>query len=257
MKSVARLPGTPSTLSDSLRHNLNMYALTASAAGVSLLALAQPSEARIVYTKTHQVIGRNGVYPIDLNHDGVIDFLIQQERSLGSNVLLAKGAFGNPVEGAKYFAEALKKGAAIGPRQRFISSSGTKGEYMAQHVSTESGRSYWTGQWADVSNRYLGLRFQIDGKTHYGWARLSTQTQGYQITATLTGYAYETVPRKGIRAGQIVGDREEVTPNSDSTELEESEPIAAVVAPRSRTTQPSLLGRLALGAQGIALRRRQ
>src|SRR5271169_4356752 len=100
MKSVARLPGTPSTLSDSLRHNLNMYALTASAAGVSLLALAQPSEARIVYTKTHQVIGRNGVYPIDLNQDGVIDFLIQQERSLGSNVLLAKGAFGNPVEGA-------------------------------------------------------------------------------------------------------------------------------------------------------------
>jgi hypothetical protein len=90
MKPLTQPPGTPSRLSDSLRHNLNPYALAASAAGVSLLALVQPSEAKIVYAKAHQVIGSNGVYPIDLNHDGVIDFLIQQERFLGSNVLLAR-----------------------------------------------------------------------------------------------------------------------------------------------------------------------
>ena len=107
---------TTATLSNSVHQQLNIYALAASAAGVSLLALVQPSEARIVYSKTHQVIGSNGVYPIDLNHDGVIDFLIQQEGSLGSNMLLAKGAFGNPVEGGKYSAAALEKGAAIGPR---------------------------------------------------------------------------------------------------------------------------------------------
>jgi len=34
-----------------------MYALAASAAGVSLLALAPPSEADIIYTKAHAVLG--------------------------------------------------------------------------------------------------------------------------------------------------------------------------------------------------------
>jgi hypothetical protein len=29
-------------------------------------------------------------------------------------------------------------------------------------------------------------------------------------TATLTGYAYETVPRKGIRAGRAIGEPEAV-----------------------------------------------
>jgi len=48
-----------------------MYALAASAAGVSLLALAQSSEAKVAYTKVHQVIGTNGIYSLDLNHDGI------------------------------------------------------------------------------------------------------------------------------------------------------------------------------------------
>jgi hypothetical protein len=251
MKPLTPPPGTPSGLSDSLRHNLNMYRLAATAAGVSLLALAPSSEARIVYTKTRQVIGNNGIYPLDLNHDGVIDFVIQQHGSNGSTRLLAKGAVGNAVEGTKYSASALKKGAVIGSRQRFASSG--YGKYMAVHVLTSGGRSYWSGQWPNVTNRYLGLRFQIDGKTHYGWARLSTRTTGDQITATLTGYAYETIAHKRIRAGQTVGEPESVILNA--TELEVSEPAAAGVAPRSGTMQPSSLGRLALGAQESALRR--
>jgi hypothetical protein len=28
------------------------------------------------------------------------------------------------------------------------------------------------------------------------------------VTATLTGYAYETIPRKGIRAGRAIGEPE-------------------------------------------------
>jgi hypothetical protein len=40
-----------------------------------MLALAQPSEAKIVYTETHQVIGTNGIYSLDFNHDGSSIFL--------------------------------------------------------------------------------------------------------------------------------------------------------------------------------------
>jgi hypothetical protein len=57
MKPSPRPSRTPSRLSTALRNHLNMYSLAASAAGVGVLALAQPAEAKIVYTKTHHVIG--------------------------------------------------------------------------------------------------------------------------------------------------------------------------------------------------------
>jgi hypothetical protein len=62
-----------------------------------------------------------------------------------------------------------------------------------------------TGPWADVQNRYLGLKFKIKGESHYGWARLNVQLNGGPITGTLTGYAYETIPNKPIIAGKTHG----------------------------------------------------
>jgi hypothetical protein len=230
--------------SESLYQQLNAYALAATAAGVGVLALAQPSEARVVYTRTHQVIGKNGVYELDLNHDGIIDFLIQQlgntYHSTGVNDLLAQGALGNSVQGSasdgSNFAAALHQGSAIGPGQRF-----RKGSYpgdimvnlwVTNHSTGERGR------WVNVTRRYLGLKFKVDGKTHYGWARLNVQEGGgnLKITATLTGYAYETVPDKEILAGQTASQAEDSSAGAKSA--------------------PTSLGTLALGAQGIALRGR-
>src|SRR5579872_1330305 len=69
-------PRATVTLSDSLHRHLNMYALSASAAGVGILALAQPAEGKIVYTPAHVVINRGwpGTVFVDLNHDGNADF---------------------------------------------------------------------------------------------------------------------------------------------------------------------------------------
>jgi hypothetical protein len=64
-------------ISDSLNRQLNTYALAASAAGVSMLALARASEAKVVYTETHQVTHRGFPLYIDLNHDGIKDFLLR------------------------------------------------------------------------------------------------------------------------------------------------------------------------------------
>ena len=79
-----------------------MPVLAASAAGVGLLALAGPAQAEVVYTPVNQVIGYNGVYGLDLNHDGTVDFLIQQWNYgnwASNNQLLADPAVGNGVEG--------------------------------------------------------------------------------------------------------------------------------------------------------------
>jgi hypothetical protein len=60
-----------------LQRRLNNYALAASAAGVSVLALVYPADAKVVFTHVHQVIGHNGVYNLDLNNDGTVDFLFK------------------------------------------------------------------------------------------------------------------------------------------------------------------------------------
>jgi hypothetical protein len=54
--------------------------------------------------------------------------------------------------------------------------------------------------WALVSQAYLGLRFDIAGATHYGWARLSVPSATSFI---LRDYAYNSVPGEGILAGDM------------------------------------------------------
>lgn len=74
-------PRKPANLPESVHHQLNMYALAASAAGVGMLALTTPTEARIVYTPTHHVIAEGGHYRLDVNHDGITDFALQAQIS--------------------------------------------------------------------------------------------------------------------------------------------------------------------------------
>src|ERR1700688_1502452 len=100
MKRTAR---QPSKFSESLHRQLNAYALAASVAGVGVLALALPAEAKVVYIKTHQLIGPNGIYAFDLNHDGTADFVVSQftyNTTIGHVWLRAKPAVGNAVVGS-------------------------------------------------------------------------------------------------------------------------------------------------------------
>jgi hypothetical protein len=225
----------PFDLSESLHHRLNSYALAASAAGVGVLALVQPAEAKIVYTKTHHFIGFKGFYDLDLNHDGTTDFVLLQTGTVQTegacwNTLLAKEELGNAVEGRigqynRHFASALKRGARIGPGAHFIK-DGTKGETMVAtwRLDYSSGT---TGAWVNVTNRYLGLKFRIAGRTHYGWVRMTVKVNDCSINATLTGYAYETIRNKPIIAGKTKG-------------------------PDVITVQDASLGHLARGASAIS-----
>jgi hypothetical protein len=228
----------PSTVSPSTQQRINLYALAASAAGVGMLALTQSAEARIIYTPVHHVVGKNGRYSIDLNHDRVADFTLVNTHSCNTDfcvdILSAVPAAGNGVEGKPGFlsipyASALPRGAVIGPKQTF------KGKLMA---SSDSGQGT-IGKWLNVDNRYLGLEFQIKGKTHFGWARLSVHVDGSAfVKATLTGYAYETIPNKPIVAGQTKSDA--------VLDVEAHRSIPATLAPS--TSRPVTLGELALGS---------
>ena len=235
MKQPSRPPRTPSSLSDSVHHRLNMYALMASAAGVGALSSTQPSEAKIVYTPAHHVIGEYQEYHLAMSHQ-TTDFIIPnlkcptngsgctsaafarlyvEPASLGS----PNGVIGSRSGGSRVWVAALKRGELISKKQTFFRRGSMAVEWYTCCTIHPSGTS---GPWVNVSDRYLGLKFKIKEEFHYGWARLNVTVpkQQFVIHVTLTGYAYETVPNKPIIAGKTDGpDAVTVEPDTEAGTL--------------------------------------
>jgi hypothetical protein len=241
------------SLNPKLDKNLIAYMTAASAAGVAMLTAAPPAAAEVVFTPTNTPIAAGTTYLLDLNNDGIPDFTLHRCRSIcggdghSSWLKLELDAPGNAVAPAAFpyafEAAALKRGAPIGPRQAFLSKSQTSYGGIGMADAFQYSRTFFHGPWANATNRFLGLKFLVDGQVHYGWARLTVTNFNKGGTATLTGYAYETVPNQRIFAG------ERGAPGSDAQ---------ALPAPLSETpTQPVSLGMLARGTDALDLWRRR
>jgi len=233
---------------DSFHQHLHAYALAASAAGVTMLALTQSAQAEIIYTPVQVTIGPNQSYDLDLNNDGITDFtIVNQFQSSASvfqlNLFVQNPGGGNAVaahlanSGAFQWAYAFSSGFKITQAQRHFTSGRAT---MAWSRGVKWGTS-WGGSWAGTYGLegwgYLGLKFTIKGKIHYGWAQLDTALAGTK-TATLYGYAYETVPNKPIKTGQQQG--------SDKG-VEQPDPAARPQPAHGQAT----LGALVRGAQAL------
>ncbi len=241
------------TLSELTHQQLNMYTLAASTAGVGILALAQPASAKIIYTPANIHLGPTMSYNLDLNHDGTPDFNVSMyytantQNGTGTRFYeMWVHGLQKPnaaVVGTKGFARAFRPGITIGPKQVF--GPATLGTFMAGcKIGPQSRTS--KGPWLNVKNHYLGLRFMIHGKLHYGWARFTTTA--CPINATLTGYAYETIANKPILTGRTegtdkVGNRVEVPS------------VSTLIAPTS--SRSASLGLLALGSPALSIWRRE
>jgi hypothetical protein len=210
------------SLNQQLDHKLLGYAAAASAAGIGMLALAQSSQAEIVYTPANQTISNGGSIAIDLNHDGITDFTIRGTYAAcqsGPDCLFqafyASQNAQNGVLGYGSFAKAVSLGQTVGPHQSFLADAN-----MNRCKATQE--SYYdSGPWQTTSNHYLGLKFTIDGQIHYGWARLTVKIgrRCTHSTANLTGYAYETEPGKPILAGKRSGPEEQALPEDPQKSL--------------------------------------
>jgi len=226
-------------LSDSVHQRLNVYALAASAAGV--LALTPSAEAKIVYTPAHRRLSLNKNFFLDLNHDGIDDFKFNFAARKTSSQMFDDHLDINgvkPSDSVVWFhstiheggscALALPKGRTVGSRQAF-----KRGPLIMlnTYANTSNRTTYCTSQHVKKGQAYLGLKFSINGKIHYGWARLANVFGGPNPGAELTGYAYETMPDKPIITGKTKG------PDGPNVE----EPSASLAAP---TPQPRTLGML-------------
>lgn len=244
-----------SVLSGRIDQQMKIYSAAAIAAGVSMMALAQPAQAEVVVTKkTIPIPVSSYFFPpptpvlLDLNHDGVNDFSFSLYSFAYHSFqidLTVRALDGGDVVGAAnkeggFYGSALAHGAKIGPSAHFSS----KGVADIERASGTNASNRYSrrlyGDWGNnPANRYVGVKFLIDGQTHYGWVRLTVTTQPKGFSATITAYAYETVANKKISAGVA------------STSASEGQ---ARRLPEAQF-RPAL-GMLALGVEGFALWRR-
>ncbi len=251
-------------LSSVLEKNLSAYALAAGSAGVALLACAQSADAKVVITKVDLPVPINGTpVQFDINGDGQMDFSLSAYADGGCSSTSARLKHHNarPPLGCGFFDDQLRVIPAQAANQ--IWQAGTSNGYncaadlgrgvridrlrpfaggamvMYGDVGTSAGVQFCPWRFHDPPKYYLGVKFlDTGGNLHYGWVRLAVGG----ISATITGYAYETIPNKPILTGAVAEADEAALTPSDLT---------------PHTPQSAMLGHLALGAAGLAAWRRE
>jgi hypothetical protein len=230
------------------RHLLNssgiaMYALVAGATGTGLpnaMASSETAHGPIVFTPSHAFLGGLGttILPIDLNHDGVFDLSLAVynfRTSVPSSAFAAaRGSLWDvPAAGNAAAFLPLAKGAVIGGPGGALDSGRARLAWGDSVNHSGHGGYYIGGPWANSApDQYLGVRFQIDGRTHYGWVRLTVVAYPFEVYTIVAGYAYNTVPNQPIRAG---------------------EGMFAATDSVGQSSAGQSLGALSLGARGLQL----
>lgn len=249
----------PKPASRTLDHQMKLYSAAALAAGVGLMALAQPAEGEVVVTKktipipVSQYGGIQYLVPVSLNNNGINDFSFSLYSFAYHSAFRELRIF--PLEGGAVVAKVetkgetplalqLGRGAKIGPSAVFSSDNNTEIEGSHANFGYRSGKSYYSktfaGNWGNnAKNSYVGVKFLINGETHYGWIRLTVTTAPKAaMSATITAYAYETVANKVIKAGTATSTAANAGPQAEV---------------RSSKAGKASLGMLAAGAEALPM----
>ena len=171
---------------------------------------AAGAQAQVVYTDvnpdySHDAPQDNGfaIYPLDLNNDQTVDFVIASRDTVTANAhvrftLAAPYGAGNAVAGENPggydYALALDINSMVDSTLNWIAATNT----MAYNV--DSANPY-NENWNGVTDKYLGLKFVVGTNTHYGWARLDSYAIGDSIV--VKDYAFEATPNVGIMTGNM------------------------------------------------------
>lgn len=91
----------------------------------------------------------------------------------------------------------------IGSTGTFVQAFGTLGASQTTYLGAPYGGTY--GPYTDGnflgSEGYIGIRFDISGATHYGWARVEVASDGKSLT--IKDYAYDQTAGAAIPAGDV------------------------------------------------------
>ena len=151
---------------------------------------------------------------LDLNNDGQTDFylssvllenddkpylyLYMNRKTPQLNQILVKQGEELPLNAL--WAVPLDKGTPIGhsPTGNNVWSE-MQIKTALLNVTENGNGKIFDGQWINKKDKYLGLKFEIDGKHHYGWLRISHTLNEAKLA--IQDYAYNRTPEQAIAAG--------------------------------------------------------
>jgi hypothetical protein len=164
------------------------------------LSIAFNTQAQVVYTDVNPDSLVSSSYELDLNNDGTPEFLIEKTTDGGIDIVQATG-LSNQDSLIGYYAgfpaitgypSALSSNEVIDGTSTFVDEGVMGGDHELIMEDAD---------WPDGFNRYLGLKFNISGEVHYGWAKIKISTD--YVAFTITEYAYNATAGAAINSGVV------------------------------------------------------
>jgi hypothetical protein len=185
-----------------------------------------PASSNIIYTDLNpdsSILLATDSFNLDVNNDGITDFTfnkylsstecrsaVQEKFAFNIHLSIKPATANNAImASASNLALALDadSGTIIGPDSLWATTSEILLEGAA--ISSCTLVTGHAGYWLNVSDKYLGLKFNAGNKTYYGWARLSSSYSVSSASHLIVGgqliikdFAYNSVPDQLILAGQ-------------------------------------------------------
>ena len=144
------------------------------------------------------------LFNLDLNNDGIIDFTLSLFSDTTEWLLISSNS--NAKNGIISVAPWYAHPALLNAGQEIFNLRGYRdGEFYEIWSVFNLGRCFGGDpvcpyDWKNKVDKHLGLRFNIKGKTHYGWARIDVSSPTQWI---IKDYAYNATPNSAILAGQV------------------------------------------------------
>jgi hypothetical protein len=196
-----------------LQQKLKSYSAVAGA--VAATAVVTDANAQIVYTDvnpdlTVTATSTGAGFNLDLDNNGVVDFVVGAVSGIFTYTSSSGGTMQFPYNLAFAYTAAPTTNMmdTIAP-DGFTVAHNTNDNISAVNLWDNSGQftlgydfttvSAVYGQWPGATDKYLALKFDIGGTTHYGWARLTVSADAGTIT--LKDFAYESTANLPILAG--------------------------------------------------------
>jgi hypothetical protein len=157
----------------------------------------------------------NNPIHLDLNNDGVIDYVLSSvlienndlpylylyinRKTPSLNRVLVRQGEELPLNAL--WAVPLDKDFEVRENlSASLSWSADEVKTALLNVSETATTRTFSGEWLGKKDKYLGLRFLIDGKTHYGWLRISHNLNEAKLA--IKDYAYNKTAGQPIKAGE-------------------------------------------------------
>ncbi|MFN0275389.1 MAG: T9SS type A sorting domain-containing protein [Chitinophagales bacterium] len=193
-----------------INNNAKKLAAYSAMAG-AFVSAASSADAQVTYVdlEPDEELEIGAVYFLDMDDNGDDDFLFQVASTSGGSWSFAR-VFGSVTTSAYSFGNSTNRvvgysgaflpyGSALDEDEVIDEDADFLETYaVAFLASIYGGITY--GAFADQDDKYLGVKFDIDGEVHYGWIRLDA-TVG-PVSATLKDYAYQATAETAINTAQ-------------------------------------------------------